>query len=257
MDIESLFAETLSGTYDDDAPWEAVQKLRTIGSREVFDRAASWCRSQNPLERARGAGVLAQLGTTFDHPTNSFPEESFAVVAELVESETDPEALSSGIHALGHIGDLRAAPIIARHRSHPDSRVRFAVACACGSIANEQLSIDALLELMRDEDDDVRDWATFGLGTCSDADIPLITKALFDALSDPFEDASHEALAGLAKRHDHRVLPQLLVRLQKPDVWVLTFDAAREMLGNHDVPETWTPTDYIEALKARFGNDMQ
>jgi HEAT repeat protein len=257
MDIESLFAETLMGAYDDDAPWEAVNKLRSLGSREVFDKAASWCRSQSPLQRARGADVLAQLGKTIDHRFNSFPEESFAVVAELVENEKLPEPLGSGIHALGHIGESRAVPIIMRYRSHSDSSVRFAVACACGSYPNEKLSVDTLLELMRDEDDDVRDWATFGLGTCSKADNPQIRDALFHALSDSCEDASSEALVGLANRHDRRALPELLARLQKPDVDYYTSEAACEMLGDCDVPETWTPTDYIEALRARFVGDTQ
>jgi HEAT repeat protein len=257
MDIESLFADTLSGVYDDDAPWEAVDKLRSLGNREIFEKAASWCRSRSPLERARGADVLAQLGRTADHHDNNFPDESFAVVAEMVENEDVPQPLESGIHSLGHIGDLRAVPIITRYRSHPDPNVRFAVACACGSITNEQLSVDTLLELMRDEDDDVRDWATFGLGTCSKADNPQIRDALFRALSDSCEDASAEALVGLANRHDRRVLPELLARLQKPDIDYYTSEAACEMLGNYDVPETCTPADYIEALQARFGSDTQ
>lgn len=111
MQIEALFAETLKGEYDDEAPWQAVHELRRIGSREVFETASDWCRSDEPLKRARGADVLAQLGCTSDHPEGNYPEESYAVLAPLAESEKHIQPLSSAIHALGHIGDPRAIRI--------------------------------------------------------------------------------------------------------------------------------------------------
>ena len=110
MQIAEHFAETLKGEYDDEAPWHAVHALQDIGSREVFDIASDWCRSDEPLKRARGADVLAQLGKTADHPENNFPEESFKAVVALAESEKHIEPLSSAIHALGQIGDPRAIP---------------------------------------------------------------------------------------------------------------------------------------------------
>ncbi len=60
-DIDALFAETLLGDYDD-KPWDAVQSLRRIRTPEVFNKAAAWTESVEPLERARGLDVIAQLG---------------------------------------------------------------------------------------------------------------------------------------------------------------------------------------------------
>jgi hypothetical protein len=57
--IDELFAQTLTGDYDDETPREAVSKLRKMGTREVFNRAAQWCASNDPLRRARGVDVLA------------------------------------------------------------------------------------------------------------------------------------------------------------------------------------------------------
>ncbi len=170
MQIEDLFAETLKGEYDDETPWHAVHALQNIGSREVLDIASDWCRSDEPLKRARGADVLAQLGKTADHPKNNFPEESFNAVATLAESEKHIEPLSSAIYALSHIGNQRAIPLLVHYSTHPESDIRFAVACACGSFANESTIVPVLLELMRDADEDVRDWATFGLGTLGTVD---------------------------------------------------------------------------------------
>lgn len=87
-DIDALFAETLLGGYDDDKPWDAVQSLRQIGTQEVFNKAAVWTESVEPLERARGLDVIAQLGKTAEHPSNNFPQESYDIVAKVVQTGT-------------------------------------------------------------------------------------------------------------------------------------------------------------------------
>jgi hypothetical protein len=253
MEIEALFAQTIHGEYDDDEPWKAVSTLRQIGSREVFDQAALWCRSQDALKRARGADVLAQLGKTADHPQNTYPEECFAITVDIAATEESRLPLSSAIHALGHIGDARAVPIIAKHSGHSDPDVRFAVACACGSLGNEELAVNVLLNLMRDDDSDVRDWATFGLGSLSDSDTPTIRNALFDALNDSDLDVRQEAQVGLAKRRDTRVLPHLYALLQQPEVGDLTIEAACLMLELSNGNPDWGPNDYQAALRQRFG----
>jgi len=80
-------------------------------------------------------------------------------------------------------------------------------------------AINTLIELMGDPDEDVRDWATFGLGTQTDADSPEIREALRNLLSDPFEYARSEAVWGLAKRKDPEGLRILLERLDS-ETWV-------------------------------------
>lgn len=57
-----LFTNTLEGAYDDDLPWVAVRALRKRNTLEVLQVAAEFCQSKNPLQRARGIDVLAQLG---------------------------------------------------------------------------------------------------------------------------------------------------------------------------------------------------
>jgi HEAT repeat protein len=252
MQIEELFAATLNGEYDDDAPWHAVHTLRQIGSREVLEAASAWCRSDEPLKRARGADILAQLGCTSDHPENNFPEESFVAVAALAENENLIQPLDSAIAALGHIADPRATPLLVRHATHPESETRFAVACACGSFADEPPIVPILLALMRDPDEDVRDWATFGLGSLGKADTPEIRDAFAVSLSDNCSDVVEEALAGLARRRDPRALPILLERLQQPDVDDVTLESAGAMLGMREGTRPMAAEDYISALQLRF-----
>src|SRR6202035_251662 len=127
-----------------------------------------------------------------------------------------------------------------------------AVACACGSLGNEELAVDVLLNLMRDDDSDVRDWATFGLGSLSDKDSPTIRNALFEALNDPDVDVRQEAQVGLAKRRDIRVLPRLFALLQQPEVDDLTIEAACLMLQLPSANPDWVPNDYHAALRQQF-----
>jgi HEAT repeat protein len=252
--INELFARTLVGDYEDDAPWHAVHELRRIGSREVFDKAAEWCRSRDPLIRARGIDVLAQIGKTADHPSNSFRDKSFSVVSAVLRDEEEIQPLDSAIAALGHLDNEAAIPLIIGYKSHPDSNIRFSVACSLGSFANDPRSAECLLSLMKDDDEDVRDWATFGLGVQGDMDSVEIRDALFERLSDPNEDVRGEAMAGLGKRRDRRVLPFLVGALGDSAVSRPVIEAACEMLDMEVDREDWSPGDYVSALRERFGS---
>ncbi len=251
-EIDELFTRALSGDYEDDAPWEAVRALRSIGTRQVFERAADLCRSSDPLSRARGADVLAQLGKTSDHASNSFRDESYSVIASLLQEETEPQPLAAGIAALGHLDNPLAVPLITNFSSHPSPEVRFDVAFALGCFPNDPLSAETLLRLTQDADEDVRDWATFGLGVLGNTDSDEIREALVRRLNDSDEDVREEAMVGLGKRDDQRVLPNLMAALAQPKTTVRVIEAAYLMLGMDNAREGWNGTDYIAALRQRF-----
>jgi HEAT repeat protein len=251
--IDDLFAKTLFGDYEDDAPWHAVHELRRIGSREVFDKAAEWCRSREALVRTRGLDVVAQIGRTPEHPSNSFPEESFSVVSKVLEDEKEVQPLDSAIAALGHLNNSSGIPLIIQYQSHPDSNVRFSVACALGSYSNDPRSAECMLLLMRDADAEVRDWATFGLGVQGDLDSVEIRDALFTRLSDSNEDVREEAMAGLAKRRDRRVVPSLVAVLAELTASHRVIEAACDLLDMQTDCGDWSSEDYASALRERFG----
>ena len=62
---------------------------------------------------------------------------------------------------------------------------------------------------MVDDQADVRNWATFGVGHQLDDDGMIIRDALSDRLDDTDYDTRWEAIIGLARRHDPRVLVPL------------------------------------------------
>jgi hypothetical protein len=251
-EIGELFARTLSGGYDDDAPWEAVSALRRIGTREIFVQAAEWCDSENPLLRARGADVLSQLGKTSEHQCNSFPEESYSVASTLLQREKELLPLNSAIAALGHIDNPEAVPLIAEQCNHSSPKIRFTVACALGNFPNHPVAVETLLILMQDADDDVRDWATFGLGVLGNSDSSEIRDALFLRVSDANQDVREEAIVGLSKRIDPRVLPSLTEALEQPTTTDRIREAAHLMLKMDKDRTDWSGRDYVAALRRQF-----
>lgn len=233
--LPELFAAATDRTLEDDegdwGDWSAVRTLHFLGSREVFDGAAALARSENPWERERGADILAQLGM----PHRSFPDECIRLVTDLLERDPDPLVLYSAAIALGHLNGPINGPIepLLRHARHEDSGVRFAVAWALGG-HSEPEAVAALIRLTEDEDSEVRDWATFGLGDIGTVDSPEVREALFRRLDDEDEDTRFEAICGLARCRDLRVLG--LVRealIEEPENSFL-HEAALRLLGLED-----------------------
>ena len=113
-------------------------------------------------------------------------------------------------------------------RTHPSADVRFAVATALAGFDDDR-AIAALIALTTDPDTDVRDWATFALGSQTDADSPRIRTALLERLADDDADTRGEALVGLARRHDERVVGPLLAALEAGAHGSLILEAASEI----------------------------
>ncbi len=255
--VRQLFDQTLSGEYEDKAPWDAVTELRRNGCREIFEIAAGWLDASEPKQRARGAAILAQLRlppeTPQAKPTWVYRDEAFDLITTMLKRENDPMVLDSAISALGHISDPSAIPIIVPYAKHADSNVRFSVAFSLGSFANDAKAIEYLLDLVRDEDADVRDWAVFGLGVQGSADSAQIREALLERTNDIDEDVREEALVGLGKRRDVRLLPILRPLLDSPELKYRVAEAASAMLGLSYDPEEWESEDYKRALNETFG----
>lgn len=252
QEIDKLFVQASSGGYEDDAPWEAVSALRRMGTPEVFDRAAEWCNSPTSLLRARGADVLSQIGQTAEHPSNILPEQSYLVVSAMLQREKEPLPINAAIAALGHIGNPQAIPLVVKYIRDPSPKIRFTLAFALGCFPNDPAAIEALLVLMEDRDADVRDWATFGLGVLGKTDSVEIRDALLRRVDDSDENACEEAMIGLSKRKDQRVLEPLIAILQQADVPSRAIEAADLILDTTDDEKEWTGQQYATALRQKF-----
>jgi HEAT repeat protein len=254
QDIDALFLQTLQADLeeDDDPAWEAIYALRRIGSREVFEQATDWCHADDLRKKVRGVYVIAQLGTSINHGANSFPEESYSLIESLLPDANDLDLLEAVLNALGFIGNPLAIPSLVRFARHPNESIRFQVACALGNFPNDPRSVEILARLTEDVDDDVRDWATFGLGSQSDADSTFIRETLFNRLQDNNDVVRDEAIAGLAKRKDTRAIAPVLEGLEQTAVSPLIIEAATWVLDIDQQNDDWTPSDYADAISKKY-----
>jgi HEAT repeat protein len=226
---QELFEASLKGDYDDEAAWDAVRVLRLRNSEEVFDLAVRYCGSSVPPERARGLDVLAQLGAGKPLVERPHFDQSVTIA---IEHLLDPDAkvVDSAAWALAHLGGDAAVSALIPMRDHSDPDVRWAVANGLNGSERPD-AIATLIALMDDSEDNVRDWATFALGTQCDLDTAEIQEALRKRLSDSCDDARAEGIWGLAQRRDEQGLRMLIEDLGDPEHGRGHEMAAAETLG--------------------------
>ncbi len=208
--------------------WDMVAVLHYRGTREVMEAAHRLTESMGPDERCLGVDILAQLGI----PTRSFPDEVCAILIDLLDRERDPDVLQSIATACGHNKGFGIVEPLARLRDHPSADVRQAV--VFGLLGQEdECAIRTLMELCEDLDDDVRNWALFGLGDMIDTDNAEIRQVLLQAVHDSFDAVRGEALKGLARRRDERAIDPLIGELlaiaAAEEWWDYAFEAAENM----------------------------
>jgi len=260
--VNHLFAETHKGGNDSARPWKAVHTLRTMGSRLVFEKALAWCSSPAPRKRMRAVAVLSQLRTPLKSGPSLgfrsepvFRDESFAIIAEMLEHEQDVCALQSQIFAFGHLDNLAAAPLIKRFVDHPNEDIRYALAFSLGSLHEHPDAIAPLTKLADDSDKDVRNWAIFALGVIGDADSEELRQLFLAHLDDKFLDARIEAACALGKRRDARLAAPLIRMFQKDRALNGLIEAAKDLLEIDEKLPDWFENEYIAALKDRFPSE--
>jgi HEAT repeat protein len=234
---------------DEDEAWRAVRALHWRGSREVLEAALALCLSASPRERAWGADILGQIGVE----ERAFPEECFRAVDRLLREDAAPEVLAAAAHAMGYLGDARGVPALARLAGHPREDVRLGVARALGG-RDEPEAVATLLGLTGDADGDVRDWATFGLGSLGslgEADGAAVREALLRRLGDPHGDTHFEAVCGLARRRDERAVPPLVELLRSDPDNLCLREAAHGLLGGGR--DGWPTGELLERLERPSG----
>jgi HEAT repeat protein len=240
-----LFALALAEP-DTDAAAEARHILRARGTREVLDAALELADREDWQARRLAAEILGELGWA----DRTFLDESVACLLELAD---DPhrEVVIAALFGLGHRASSRGlTPLLAR-AAHDDVEMRYAVAWALPQVSEEPRAVAALLALSRDADADVRDWATFGLGTqLAELDTPEIRAALLERTRDDDAGARGEALMGLVRRRDPRALELIRAELAREDITVLTAEAAGELADPSLAPA-------LRALYNRVADDPE
>jgi hypothetical protein len=236
-DVKELIRRALPLTEDDEDYWTLLHELRRRRERTVLEAALRLCGAGGTYERALGARMLEELVDDDERP---FAAEVSPAAVALCTNERDPHVLGAATSLLGALKDPRGLEPLLGLMDHDDPGLRLHVAMTLPHLLDEtrpaERGVRALMVLMEDGDEVVRDWATAALGSMLDVDTPAVRDALARRLDDPDPVVFGEALVGLARRGDERArarveaaLRDLAAGIEGPDE-ELTRDAA-EALG--------------------------
>jgi hypothetical protein len=204
--VDQLVARALAHRdIDEDAEtwWVVADTLIKRADDETYEALTRLCLSEDAREREFGVDAIAQFGVTEDD--KPYLERTLPLLQKMTTTESNPQVLRSVLSALGHQGDPRALPqvldLIGREGHKRTMTDPIALADVLPPDHAEGLAL--LVEMTRDEEDEVRDWATAGLAGL-DADTPELRQALADRLDDSDLRTVAEATRGLASRGDAR-----------------------------------------------------
>jgi len=164
---------------------------------------------------------------------NGHPEYNAEVLPELfamLDEEHPVAVLVAVIESLGHAWTESACLAVVPFASHPDEQVRLAaVQSMPGGVettAGSATVAAALMGRFHDDDSEVRDWATLGVGSILHIDSEEIRDALRSNLDDSDYDVQCEALIGLARRRDPSATEATIRLLTGESVGRLAVEAA-------------------------------
>ncbi len=204
-----------------------MEKAKLFG-QDAFDAAVRLL-SGDTDEKVLGCDLLLAL---CNPDSDLWGHETAQVVIQMAVEETDDDVSASAAETLGFARDPMALPTLIRLAGQSNSDVRYKVACAlpnCWRRENahqpfEGLAVATLIALMRDDDVDVRDLATFALARLMEVDSSSIRDAFVQRLHDQDSETRLEAICGLARRHDVRALQPLLEVIESGNVYFTVFE---------------------------------
>jgi HEAT repeat protein len=179
-------------TSDDTEAADLITTIQYRGGAEEFRAGLALLTSKDSRERAAGAEILGQLGWQ----DRTFLEESVnALLGALIDTD-DHHVLQSVIFALGHRADPRAIEVLLPFVDNPSADIRYAA--VHGLMPHDVPNVvAAVAKLARDSDRDVRNWATFTLGSQFESKSPTLCAALQERVTDSDPEIRGEALLGL------------------------------------------------------------
>jgi HEAT repeats len=234
-EVAEIFAEAVAtfraGTGSEEYDPVRPVLLRVVDADELAFPLAVGCLSdRESAVRATACGLLDVLSDRYEHLRG----DAAAALIALAATEIDSDVQWAIARALGATCDARTMTTLVALAGHADSDVRFQAAMSLSSILSDHpddAGVAALIRLCADDDAEVRNWATFGLGWITAIDGDDVREALWQRTTDSYSEAREEAIRGLARRRVPAVLPLLTELLAADDVHVHTFYAA-ELLGH-------------------------
>jgi HEAT repeat protein len=221
---------------------QALAALQWRGTEEVLTLAVALSQSENPAFRERSAEVLGRIGT----PVRTFPDQCFAALLTLL-SDDDQSVMIAAMSGLWWTDAVRATPLLIPFAQHSDSFIRREAAKRLGTSETPE-AIKSVLSFLRDKVPEVREWAAFSLGQTNDVDTFEIRDALFERITDISSGVRREAIIGLCRRRDMRMVGYLKTMLHDEPDDGFVIEAAERLLGI-EVPHCTTAADLLGGLQ--------
>ena len=194
--------------------WKYISELRKRKSKDIFEKSIELTKSEISKEKIIGINVLAQFG----YPRLQ-QKEILKRYFSLLKTDKDKNVISSILYAIGHNNDNlteKQIDIVCSFKNHKSVNVRHGLVSAILAI-DKTKPINTLIQLTKDKDSDIRDWATFGIGTQIETDNLIIRETLWERINDSDENTRFEAIIGLAKRKDQKIKDIIKNELLKID----------------------------------------
>lgn len=191
-------------------------------------------KSNNPKIRKIGIDILAQLGL----PPRPFLQDTLKVYFELLDTETAPDVLMSLLYSIGHNNDKldnKQIEKICSFKNSENSWVKEGLVSALLGIDNPN-AIETLIKLSSDKLSHIRNWATFGLGSQIERNNKEIREALWKRVNDKHQETKLEAIVGLARRKDKRVIDIIRREITGDEYGTLLFEAIIETQDKEFLP---------------------
>ena len=204
---EDIIAAALAASCepDSDEYWSEVRILQHRIDMPLIDKMRELIVHQDERHRVLAAAVIAQ-GRAKE---KEYSGVCVRLLLDTLNRETSPQVLSAICNALGHHKTADAIGPLAKLQIHSDENVRLAVVHGL-SCQDDAIAVASLISLSADPNRDVRNWATFGIGSMTSVDSDALREALLERTNEPDDEISGEALVGLALRGDSRVAVPLL-----------------------------------------------
>lgn len=217
--------EVIAKTEDENEREALLLVIHARGGEEEFKIGAALAGAEEGAKRLLGIEILGQLGCL----DCTFREESVKILLQLLNND-DPRIIAAAATALGHRADPAASPKLVALKNHPERDVRFGVAFGLAALDTDDAT-DALIELSGDVDTEIRNWATFALGSLSSADTPSLRAALLARSSEEDDELRGEAILGLARVRHPEAAKLISKELRREEIGLLALEAA-ELLAD-------------------------
>lgn len=194
---------------------------------EVFEKCRLLLSSRSAAERELAVLVLGRFGSV----NSKLKRTAIRSILKKLENESSVRVISQIGWSLHGLKTKQGSRFFATLVAHPSSKVRFGVVGALLGI-NEEYAVQALCRLTADQDREVRNWATYAIGSGIDSHSKAIRKALWARLGDTDDEIKCEAIWGLAKRKDARVVPFVLQLLKEHGCFTPTLEAAASLASS-------------------------